>query len=327
MEKILSISIASYNIEKYIRETLNSLLHPNVLGKMEILIISDGSTDGTAEIGKEYEEKYPESIRVIEKQNGGWGSTVNEGIRRAAGKYFKLLDGDDQYVTENLPDFINYLETQDADLVMTPYCEFEDSTGRVKRTVSHGEFARNGALADDIPDDFLPEMHECCFKTEILKKNNIRITEHCFYTDVEFVLKGLAVSDSFGYLDKPIYLYRVDSDGQSISIKGVRAHYKDYIKTTLIMLEYEKNYNKNVKIKRAIQQRMKRSVTMMYNMFCMLEGKKEEKEQAIGFDTRLKKEYPRYYGNTTKKIGILRKSKFVLYPLICRFYTWKERTE
>lgn len=323
MEKVLSISIASYNIEKYIRETLNSLLHPDVLGKMEILIISDGSTDSTVEIGKEYEEKYPESIRVIEKENGGWGSTVNEGIRQATGKYFKLLDGDDQYVTENLPDFINYLETHDADLVMTPYCEFEDSTGRVKRTVAHGEFAKKGALPDDIPDDFLLEMHECCFKTEILKKNNIYITEHCFYTDVEFVLKGLTVSNSFGYLDKAIYLYRVDSDGQSISIKGVRAHYKDYIKTTLIMLEYEKNYNKNLKIKNAIQQRMKRSVTMMYNMFCLLEGDKEEKKEVIKFDNILKKTYPFYYENTTKKIKILRMSKFVLYTLICRFYAGK----
>ena len=110
MEKILSISIAAYNIEKYICSTIESLINKDVIDKMEILIVSDGSTDNTVKIGKEYEKKYPGSIRVIEKKNGGWGSTVNTGIINAKGKYFKLIDGDDQAMTENLTEFIQYLE-------------------------------------------------------------------------------------------------------------------------------------------------------------------------------------------------------------------------
>ncbi len=159
MEKILSISIAAYNIEKYICSTIESLINRDVLDKMEILIISDGSTDKTVKIGKEYEKKYPGSVRVIEKENGGWGSTVNAGIQNARGKYFKLIDGDDQAMrqTENLPDFVQYLEKNNYDLILTPYIEFIDETGELKEKISYGEFARGGISASDIPE-------ACAFK-------------------------------------------------------------------------------------------------------------------------------------------------------------------
>ena len=86
MEKILTVTIPSYNVEKYLNQTLDSFLDKEVLEDIEVLIVDDGSRDNTALIGKEYERKYPGTFRVISKENGGHGSTINRGIQEAAGR-------------------------------------------------------------------------------------------------------------------------------------------------------------------------------------------------------------------------------------------------
>ncbi len=102
MEKTLSISIAAYNVEEFLKNTLDSLVAPEIMDDIEVLIIDDGSKDNTAAIGKEFVDKYPNSFKVISKPNGGYGSTINAAIDAATGQYFKTLDGDDWYDTENL---------------------------------------------------------------------------------------------------------------------------------------------------------------------------------------------------------------------------------
>ena len=88
MEKILTISIAAYNVGDYIKNTLDSLVVPEVMDKLEVFIVDDGGTDETLKIAKEYEEKYPETFHAVHKENGGYGSTVNYSIAHATGKYF-----------------------------------------------------------------------------------------------------------------------------------------------------------------------------------------------------------------------------------------------
>ena len=75
MSKTLTISIAGYNVEKYIRETLDSLCLGTIIEDIEVFVVDDGGKDNTYEIAKEYEEKYPNSIHAVHKENGGWGST------------------------------------------------------------------------------------------------------------------------------------------------------------------------------------------------------------------------------------------------------------
>ena len=75
MHKILTISVAAYNVDKYIRELIESVVQSSMSEKIEILIIDDGSNDNTYKIAKEYSDKY-DSVSVITKENGGYGSTV-----------------------------------------------------------------------------------------------------------------------------------------------------------------------------------------------------------------------------------------------------------
>lgn len=110
MNKILTITVPSYNTEKYIDECMPFLLDDSIVDDIEILVVSDGSKDKTVEVATKWSEKYPQTIRVIEKENGGHGSTINRGILEARGKYFKVVDGDDWVKTDNLVKLVDFLK-------------------------------------------------------------------------------------------------------------------------------------------------------------------------------------------------------------------------
>ena len=119
--KSLTILIPVYNTEKYIKRCLDSLLVPEVLDDIEIIVVSDGSKDHSAEIVREYVERYPDTIILIDKENGGHGSTINAGIAAATGKYFRVLDSDDWFNTLEFAEFTARLRNEDADLVVCDY--------------------------------------------------------------------------------------------------------------------------------------------------------------------------------------------------------------
>ena len=91
--KLLTVSIAAYHVEDYLRETLDSFLIPEVTNQLEVLIVNDGSGEGVNEIAREYEANYPDVFRLIDKENGGHGSTVNRGIEEAKANILRLLTG------------------------------------------------------------------------------------------------------------------------------------------------------------------------------------------------------------------------------------------
>ena len=91
--KILSIAVPCYNSEAYMEKCIDSLL---VGGEeVEILIVDDGSKDGTTEIADRYQEKYPTIVKAIHQENKGHGGAVNTGVENATGLYFKVVDSDD----------------------------------------------------------------------------------------------------------------------------------------------------------------------------------------------------------------------------------------
>ena len=109
--KILTISVAAYNLENMIKENLDSFICCKEKENIEVIVTDDGSKDNTSKIVEEYEKKYPGIIKLVKQKNQGAGSTVNSGIKNAKGKYFKMIDGDDWVEPENLDKLINYLKT------------------------------------------------------------------------------------------------------------------------------------------------------------------------------------------------------------------------
>src|SRR5574344_1213565 len=116
MNKILTIIIPTYNMEKYLRRCLDSLIiDEEGMKQLEVLVINDGSKDSSSQIAHEYQDKYPDMFRVIDKENGGHGSCCNVGLREAKGKYIRFLDSDDWFDQKNFPKFIELLQALDVD--------------------------------------------------------------------------------------------------------------------------------------------------------------------------------------------------------------------
>ena len=98
--KLISFVVPCYNSSSYMHHALDTILE--IKEDIELIIVNDGSTDDTLKIAKEYQKKYPQVIKVIDKENGGHGSGVNAGLGIASGKYFKVVDSDDWVDTSSL---------------------------------------------------------------------------------------------------------------------------------------------------------------------------------------------------------------------------------
>lgn len=119
MEKKLSVTIPCYNVSEYLNETLDSLIRCRTIDFLDIIIVDDGSKDNTLDIANSYVKQYPDSIRIVAKENGGHGSTINEGLKIAVGKYFAVIDGDDWVDSGIMDELVNYLAKVDTDVVIT----------------------------------------------------------------------------------------------------------------------------------------------------------------------------------------------------------------
>ena len=89
MDKVLTVVIPTYNMERYLRYCLDSLCVSRGGEALEVLVVNDGSKDTSSAIAHEYEQKHPGIFRVIDKENGNYGSCVNRGLAEAKGKYIK----------------------------------------------------------------------------------------------------------------------------------------------------------------------------------------------------------------------------------------------
>ena len=118
--KVLSFIVPAYNSEETLNCCLDSFLVPSLLGKIEVFVVNDGSTDNTESIAQTYAEQY-HCFHLINKANGGHGSVINYAVNIISGKYFKIIDSDDHIKSDNLAEFINALEIFNADVVFTHF--------------------------------------------------------------------------------------------------------------------------------------------------------------------------------------------------------------
>ena len=218
--KILTIVIPSYNTEKFIHENMKTFLHPDLYKDVEILLIDDGSTDTTAQNIRKYQEKYPDYIRAISKENGHHGSVINRGIAEATGKYFKVIDADDWVDTKNLIAFVKFLKRTESDLVVNPYIMIHQITRETQNICIYSgiEYRRNYRISALLNQNITKlKIHAVTFRTEILKKNAIRVTEKCFYDDFQYWLYPVCYVRSVIFFEKPVYYYLIGQKSQSIS--------------------------------------------------------------------------------------------------------------
>ena len=122
--KLLSVIIPAYNMEAYLQQCVESILRTPSLATVEVVVVNDGSKDKTLRIARQYAERYADTVRVIDKPNGNYGSTINAALPVVRGEYVKILDADDCFDTPSLAKFLEFLrKMQGVDMVVTPFVE------------------------------------------------------------------------------------------------------------------------------------------------------------------------------------------------------------
>ena len=183
----VSIIVPAYNVKKYITKTLNSLLKQS-FSDYEVLIVDDGSTDGTNDIVKKY--LSDKRFKLIETANRGVSSARNAGFFKAAGDFICFIDGDDWWDPDFLRKMLYEIESTDTNVCYCNYYGIEDS-GRMLRIVRLGYAHKNILLSylKSIPP--LP-MGAMIFRRAFLSEKRILFTPGCTYAeDVEFIIKAL----------------------------------------------------------------------------------------------------------------------------------------
>lgn len=220
--KVLSFIIPAYNSEVFLHKCVDSMLVPELLERLEIIIVSDGSTDGTAAIGREYVARYPQTVRLIEQENKGHGGALNTGLAAATGKYLKVIDADDWVETKNLPTFLSLLAECESDVVLTHHHTIDISNGEVKNWRSYpGEFGKVYSFEDILPDwrsfDRSLTFHGITYRMDFYRKYGIQLSEHVFYEDHEYATFPCCHAETITPFDLFIYEYRIGDVTQSVS--------------------------------------------------------------------------------------------------------------
>lgn len=321
--KILTISVAAYNVEKTLDKTLDSFNDSRVYDDLEVLIVDDGSKDGTRLVAEKYEAIAPQTFKYVGKENGGHGSTINKGISLATGKYFKVIDGDDWVDTDRLVDFIDKLKNLDSDMVLTNHTEvFPDHENKVC-LVKGLENGREYTWKDDF-DIKRVVLHTLTVKTNLLQENNVQITENCFYVDVEYVVWATFVSRTITYLDIYLYMYRLGSEDQSVNKKNMLKNIKMQEKVSYQLVRLYDKFNRSQlesNQDNTIFNTFKRSIGSTMRTYLLL-NLSEAKKEIIQFDQNIKEisifSYNRL--NSDRFVRILRFNNYSLLPIVKVLY-------
>lgn len=306
--KILSIAVASYNVEKFLYNSVESLINSSVAEKLEILIINDGSKDNTGKIAKKLQKMTTVDddsiVKFVDKENGGHGSAINKGIELATGKYFKLMDGDDYFDTEELEKLVKYLEKDDTDIVLNNYVE-DLSVPCKFNTIRHYDFMEPGKEynIEDLCyegygfDNWGPLLSTSTYRTQMLKDANFKISEHCFYVDMELNSIAFTCAKTIKYYPLDIYVYYLGRVGQSVSAASFKKNYKHHENVTIRIIndiyyardlsEQKKNYLK----KKIILPLIRTQYMIVIDYFS--DGK-----PFMEFDSRLS-QFPEFYNDNT----------------------------
>lgn len=302
MEKILSIIIPTYNMEKYLRKCLDSLIiDKELMSQFEVLIINDGSNDSSSEIAHEYENQYPNTYRVIDKENGNYGSCINRGLKEVVGKYIKILDADDYFNTNAFTDYIKFLREQDCDLILNDCIKVNErgdiigtfNNLRLKRytTIVFKKFASNRIF---------PQMHCIAYKKEKICTLNYKQTEGISYTDQEWVTIPMQNIETVIYFDLPLYYYLIGRVGQTMDAIVMNKSFKYKSEVALSIINNILKYNGDVVHKTYLENKAINFLEYLYREH-IIYSFYDEKEFR-NFDQLILKIYPIMEYKMRKKI-------------------------
>ena len=212
----VSVLTPVYNVEPYLRQCLDSLLAQDLQG-IEFICLDDGSTDGSGDILHEYAER-DRRLRVIDKDNSGYGSTMNRGLDEARGRYVGIVESDD-FVEPSMMRRLHALATKlDCDLVKCNYYAHYDGSSHRFACYKGFPYGKRFDPAD-MPRVVctVPSIWAGLYRREMIEREGIRFRETpgAMFQDTGFTLKAWFGARSCALLRKPLLHYRMDNPGSS----------------------------------------------------------------------------------------------------------------
>lgn len=321
MNKLLTFSIAAFNVEDYLPKLFDTLLDIRYADKIEVLVINDGSGDGTARIAEDYEHRFPDTVRLVNKENGGHGSTINRGIKEAKGKYFRALDGDDWVDCDGLYSLLMQMETTDADMILTNYYKCYQN-GQVKlEKFDHLENGKLYSFEEIAPLAKWMRYHTVIYKTAILQVNQICLDENCFYVDAEFMIYPIPYINTVAFYEYGIYCYRLGEEGQSVSPTSRMKHCAHSNTVVQSLLKMYENLPGNLSSAKRnyIQYGIAGHCIWHFRTIMTFPPSHEKKKELKRFERQVRNQSEDIFkkmeqqGSTSRLIKAMRRSKYLLY--------------
>lgn len=196
-KNLITIIIPVYNIEEYIEKCIQSIIN-QFTPDVEILIINDGSTDHSIERIKKYENN--ETIKILNKKNGGLSSARNYGLKFATGKYVWFVDGDDYIAEDSISCLLELIKNNDYDII-----SFNHKKVYSKKSILICERLDNfeGKLKLFINTSPCTKI----FNLEFLKNNNALFDEGIIYEDLALIPYLMIKATKILHLETPFYCY------------------------------------------------------------------------------------------------------------------------
>lgn len=298
-------------MERYLRYCLDSLLIKENFEALEVLVINDGSKDSSSAIAHEYADRFPTVFRVIDKENGNYGSCINRGLKEATGKYIKVLDADDSFDTVHFEEFVSYLLGVDADLVLSDFAIVNESREITKYHRYEFEEGKE-LLMDDVcsmPSFTDMEMHAVTYRRQLLVDQGYRQTEGISYTDQQWIFIPMLKVQRVYAFNKHVYKYLIGREGQTVSSSVRQKSVEHMMQCIYGMIDvYNKhNYEMSEPIRKYFHARLKPVIKDIY-IDIFVHYSTRGKNILKSFDSKIKEkniEIYRLVENTKSKINYI----------------------
>lgn len=265
----LSIIIPVYNVQAYLEECLNSIVNQNI-DNFEIIVINDGSTDGSEDIIDKFTRRY-KFIKKVNKKNGGPGAARNIGIKLAAGKYIGFIDSDD-YIEKNMfKNMLDIAEKTDSDIIMCDVELFKDNEREKKWYLSTKKKNYNKIINNEdvlklyLSDRIKGFAWNKIYKRSIFIENNIVYEEGVYYEDIYMSLILFTYAKKIYLVNKAYYKYR-QRDG-NITSGITEKHLEDYnnnTKKSINFMNENKLFEELTDYKKAFEVSFMNSILELY---------------------------------------------------------------
>ena len=190
----VSVVVPIYNVEEYLERCIKSLVK-QTLEDIEIILVNDGSRDKSGTIAQEFQKKYPDKIKYVEKENGGLSDARNYGMKYATGEYIAFLDSDD-YIEKNAYKVMyKKAKEEDSDYVE---CDFIWEYPEKSKKDEQIKYANKNEMLAFVRVVAWNKL----IRREVITNNNIEFTKGLRYEDFEFTYKLIPHINKFSYVNE-----------------------------------------------------------------------------------------------------------------------------